>query len=96
MSAIDDILASFEGLQAAQEAFYKDLHQHPELSHPERRTAQCVAGELQKYGCTVLTGIGGTGVVGVLPSVPGPPSYCGPNWTRCPSARTPAWITPAS
>ena len=72
MSAIDDILAGYDGLQAAQEAFYKDLHQHPELSHQEHRTARCVAEELQKYGFTVLTGIGGTGVVGVLANGAGP------------------------
>jgi amidohydrolase len=72
MSAIDDILAGYEGLRPAQEAFYKDLHQHPELSHHEHRTARSVAEELQKYGFTVLTGIGGTGVVGVLANGAGP------------------------
>ena len=66
MSSTQEILAGYDGLQAAQEAFYKDLHQHPELSHQEHRTAQRVAGQLQDYGCTVQAGIGGTGVVGVL------------------------------
>jgi hypothetical protein len=33
MSGIDDILAGYERLRAGQEAFYKDLHQHTELSH---------------------------------------------------------------
>jgi amidohydrolase len=72
MSGIDDILADYESLRAGQEAFYKDLHQHPELSHAEHRTAQRVAGELQEYGFTVQTGIGGTGVVGVLANGAGP------------------------
>ena len=72
MNGVDEILAGYDGLQAAQEAFYKDLHEHPELSHHEHRTAQCVAGELQKYGFTVQTGIGGTGVVGVLANGAGP------------------------
>ena len=72
MSSIDEILADYHGLQAAQEAFYKDLHQHPELSHQEQRTAQRVARQLQEYGCTVQAGIGGTGVVGTLSNGGGP------------------------
>ena len=70
--AVDAILSGYPGLQAAQEAFYKDLHAHPELSHHERRTARCVAGELATYGCTVQAGIGGTGVVGQLANGDGP------------------------
>ena len=72
MSIVQEILAGYEGLQAAQEAFYKDLHQHPELSHQEHRTAQRVAGQLRRSGCTVHHGIGGTGVVGVLSNGDGP------------------------
>ncbi len=72
MSSVQEVLAGYDGLQAAQEAFYKDLHQHPELSHQERRTAQRVAGQLQQYGCTVQDGIGGTGVVGMLSNGDGP------------------------
>ena len=72
MSGIDEILAGYEGIQAGQEAFYKDLHQHPELSHAEHRTVQRVAGKLQEYGFTVQTGIGGTGVTGVLANGDGP------------------------
>jgi amidohydrolase len=72
MTAIDDIVVGYESLRPGQEAFYKDLHQHPELSHAEHRTARCVAEELQKYGLTVQTGIGGTGVVGVLANGAGP------------------------
>ena len=71
MSTLDEILAGYDGMQAGQEAFYKDLHEHPELSHQEHRTAQCVAGQLQKDGFTVQTGIGGTGVVGVLAKAAG-------------------------
>ena len=67
-----EILASYDGLQASQEAFYKDLHQHPELSHQERHTAQRVAERLHEYGYTVEAGIGGTGVVGVLAGDGGP------------------------
>jgi amidohydrolase len=72
MNSIDEILAGYEGLQAAQEAFYKDLHAHPELSHQEHRTAGRVAHQLREYGFAVQTGIGGTGVVGVLANGDGP------------------------
>jgi amidohydrolase len=72
MSAIDEILAGYDGLQAGQEAFYKDLHAHPELSHAEHRTAGRVAAWLQDCGFIVQTGIGGTGVVGVLANGTGP------------------------
>jgi metal-dependent amidase/aminoacylase/carboxypeptidase family protein len=72
MTAVEEILAGYPGLQADQEAFYKDLHRHPELSHQEHRTAQRVAGQLQTCGFTVQTGIGGTGVVGVLVNGTGP------------------------
>jgi amidohydrolase len=72
MSDVDQIVADYGGLQADQEAFYKDLHQHPELSHQERRTAERVATRLQEYGFTVHSGIGGTGVAGVLANGGGP------------------------
>jgi len=72
MSSVDEILAGYSGLRAGQEAFYKDLHRHPELSHQERRTAGLVAGQLQDCGFTVQSGIGGTGVVGMLSNGEGP------------------------
>ena len=62
MSPIDEILGGYHGLQAAQEAFYQDLHSRPELSHAEHRTAQRVADQLRTTGFTVHAGIGGTGV----------------------------------
>jgi metal-dependent amidase/aminoacylase/carboxypeptidase family protein len=70
--AADEVLAGYDGLKTGQEAFYKDLHEHPELSHQERRTAQQVAGKLREYGFAVAEGIGGTGVVGSLPNGSGP------------------------
>jgi hippurate hydrolase len=54
------------------EATFKDLHGHPELAFTETRTAGIVAAELRKLGFTVTTGIGKTGVVGVLKNGPGP------------------------
>ena len=45
---------------------YKDLHRHPELGFEEFYTAEKVAVLLKKWGYEVATGIGGTGVIGVL------------------------------
>src|ERR1700738_3969515 len=44
----------------------RDLHAHPELGFEEERTAALVAGRLRALGFDVHTGIGKTGVVGVL------------------------------
>lgn len=56
----------------ALETFYKELHQTPELSLMEVRTAAKLAGELTKLGFKVTTKVGGTGVVGVLENGKGP------------------------
>ena len=47
-------------------AWRRDIHQHPELGFREERTADKVAALLDGFGVEVHTGIGGTGVVGVL------------------------------
>jgi amidohydrolase len=44
----------------------RDIHAHPELRYEENRTAEIVAKQLQALGYEVRTGIGVTGVVGVL------------------------------
>jgi len=53
-------------------AVYRDLHAHPELSRQETRTAGIVAEHLRTFGYEVATGVGGTGVVGVLRNGDGP------------------------
>ena len=47
-------------------AWRRDLHQHPELGFAETRTAGVVADHLRALGLEVRTGVGKTGVVGVL------------------------------
>jgi amidohydrolase len=44
----------------------RDLHAHPELGFQEHRTASLVAERLRTLGYEVRTGVGRTGVVGVL------------------------------
>lgn len=51
----------------------RDFHRHPELGFQEVRTAGIVAQELNKLGLEVTTGVGKTGVVGLLEGdQPGP------------------------
>jgi len=47
-------------------AIRRDIHQHPELSGQEVRTAGLVADRLRALGLEVRTGVGGHGVVGAL------------------------------
>ena len=54
------------------ESLYEDLHRNPELSLHEVKTAEKTADQLRKIGFEVTTGVGGTGVVGVLKNGPGP------------------------
>jgi hippurate hydrolase len=48
-------------------AWRRDIHAHPELQYDVHRTAASVADKLKSFGCDeVVTGIGRTGVVGVI------------------------------
>jgi metal-dependent amidase/aminoacylase/carboxypeptidase family protein len=67
---IAEVLARQE---SALIALRRDLHQHPELSGEEVRTAASVAARLRALGLEVRTGVGGHGVVALLRgSLPGP------------------------
>lgn len=46
--------------------FRRDFHRHPELGMEETRTAGIVSDYLKSIGVEVRTGVGGTGVVGVI------------------------------
>ncbi len=51
----------------------RDIHQNPELSNREVRTAKLVADQLRRLGIEVKTGVAKTGVVGLLKGgKPGP------------------------
>lgn len=54
------------------EALYLDLHQNPELSLMEARTAARMADELRQLGFDVTENVGGHGVVGVMENGSGP------------------------
>jgi amidohydrolase len=54
-------------LQGDIKAWRRDFHAHPELLYDVHRTAAAVADKLKSFGCDeVVTGVGRTGVVGVI------------------------------
>src|SRR5438067_13808982 len=61
-------VAGLDQIYPHLDALYIDLHKNPELSSHEEKTAAKMADELRKLGYEVTTGVGGTGVVGVLRS----------------------------
>ena len=67
-----EILASLATLLPELVAVYKDIHAHPKLSMHETRTAQIAADHLKANGFEVTTGVGKTGVVGILRNGDGP------------------------
>lgn len=72
MDALTQILAGLQATRSELAAFYQDLHRHPELSMQETRTASQAAARLRAAGYSVTTGIGVTGVVGILDNGVGP------------------------
>jgi hippurate hydrolase len=71
-SSSDAALQNLDSLLPDLEALYKDVHSHPELSMQETRTAGLAADRLRASGYEVTTGIGKTGVVGILRNGDGP------------------------
>ncbi|HEY3731683.1 MAG TPA: amidohydrolase [Steroidobacteraceae bacterium] len=66
------IRAEVDAVYAQSETLYIDLHQHPELSFREQQTAAKLAAGLKALGFEVTTGVGHTGVVGLLKNGDGP------------------------
>lgn len=69
---IASVQAAVDADAARLTTIFKDIHQHPELGFMEVRTAAIVAKELKALGFEVKTGIGKTGVVGILKNGAGP------------------------
>ena len=64
INLLADIVRNHEELIAIR----RDIHAHPELAFQEQRTSALVAKRLTELGLEVHTGMGKTGVVGVLRS----------------------------
>jgi amidohydrolase len=61
------IINRVDDLRAEIVSWRRDFHAHPELQYDVHRTAAAVADKLKSFGCDeVATGIGRTGVVGVI------------------------------
>ncbi|MBP1996476.1 amidohydrolase [Paenibacillus eucommiae] len=63
---IKNFEAALEEINEEMIGWRRHLHQHPEVSYKEVRTAQFVAEHLQSWGIEVRTNVGGHGLVGFL------------------------------
>ena len=61
------VIPEIEAFHDEMIAWRRDIHAHPELLFDVHRTAASVAEKLKAFGCDeVVTGLGRTGVVGVI------------------------------
>ncbi len=66
MNESSHTMSKLQHLHEDAQTWRHDIHKYPELGFQEDRTADKVAGLLTEFGLDVHTGIGTTGVVGVL------------------------------
>lgn len=66
------VLGGLDALYPELDALYRDLHQTPELSNQEARTAAKLADRLRKLGFEVTSKVGGHGIVALLRNGQGP------------------------
>ncbi len=66
MTARLDPITASHALHTEMQQWRRDIHQHPETAYEEFRTSERVAERLRTLGLEVHTGIGETGVVGIL------------------------------
>src|SRR5215207_9531677 len=66
------LASEVDAVYGAAETLDRQLHQKPELSRHETQTAETMAAALRQAGFEVTTGVGGTGVVGLLKNGAGP------------------------
>ena len=71
---LDRVERAVEGVTPRVVDWRRDLHANPELGFAEVRTAGVVAEHLRSLGLEVRTGVGRTGVVGILRQSDGEPS----------------------
>ena len=64
--SLEQIKADVDAMTDQLVAVRRDLHAHPELAFQEVRTAGVVANKLNELGYEVQTGVGKTGVVGLM------------------------------
>src|SRR5690554_7035973 len=59
-------LNALESDRSLLESWFEHMHENPELSMREERTARFIAGLLEPWGYEVVTGVGKHGVVASL------------------------------
>ncbi|AKE41507.1 Metal-dependentamidase/aminoacylase/carboxypeptidase [Corynebacterium kutscheri] len=69
---ISDLLNSHTTDLSWQESLYQKLHQIPELSGREEKTAALIRAELNRFDCEVISPIGGFGMVAIFRNGDGP------------------------
>src|SRR5712664_4986761 len=70
--AKDAAFAGIDAIYPELDALYLDLHQNPELSGHEEKTAAKLADRLRRLGYEVTTGVGGHGIVALMRNGNGP------------------------
>lgn len=65
-SNVLDFLGDATQMKGEMVAWRRDFHRHPEIAFQEHRTSAVVARALSELGLEVQTGVGRTGVVGIL------------------------------
>lgn len=71
-TALKELNPFIESIYPSLDQLYKNLHQNPELSLQEEKTAGIMASELTTLGFEVKENIGGFGVAGILKNGNGP------------------------
>lgn len=70
--AIGQTTAEIDAYYPDLQALYQDIHRNPELAFQEVQTAAKLAARLKALGYDVTTGVGRTGIVGILKNGGGP------------------------
>lgn len=66
-ASVDELIdRGIQSIDSQVRIWRQDFHKHPEISNREFRTSKKVAEELKAMGIEVVTGVAGTGVVGLL------------------------------
>jgi hippurate hydrolase len=71
-TALKEVTPYVDAIYPSLDELYKHLHQNPELSLQEEKTAQNMASGLRKAGFDVIENIGGYGVAGIFKNGNGP------------------------
>src|SRR5215469_14321238 len=72
LAGMSSVPAEIDAIYPMAHTLYVNIHEHPELSGHETRTAATLANALRKLGYQVTEHVGGTGIVALLRNGRGP------------------------